>query len=145
MCILVYKVCAFSFKGSLIFWLVLNSSTIDKLGEWCLERRMRPRIKPSRMRRVSMTTLWAAATHLAPSHWQVSGNTNTYHILTKARGRGGPGMNSEFELSDKINKHKSLDIQSRAVSHVGPLNKTPGHPAPEPWEILLASIVLRLT
>ena len=35
----------------------LNSSTIDKLGEWCLEKRVRPRIKPSRMRRVSMTTL----------------------------------------------------------------------------------------
>ena len=39
---------------------MLKSSTIDKLGEWCLERRVRPRIKPSRMRRVSMTTLWAA-------------------------------------------------------------------------------------
>ena len=36
---------------------LLNSSTIDKLGEWCLERRVRPRIKPSRLRRVSMTTL----------------------------------------------------------------------------------------
>ena len=35
----------------------LNSSTIDKLGEWCLERRVRPRIKPSRTHRVSMTTL----------------------------------------------------------------------------------------
>ena len=37
--------------------LVLNSSTIDKLGEWCLDSRARPQIKPSRMRRVSMTTL----------------------------------------------------------------------------------------
>jgi len=35
----------------------LNSSTIDKLGEWCLERRVRPQIKPSPMCRVSMTTL----------------------------------------------------------------------------------------
>ena len=32
----------------------LNSSTIDKLGEWCLERRVRPRIKPSRTHRVSI-------------------------------------------------------------------------------------------
>ena len=82
----------------------LNSSTIDKRGEWCLERRVRPRIKPSQTHRVSMTTLWAAATHLALSHWQVSGNKNTYHILTKARGRGGPGIKSQRELSKSNSK-----------------------------------------
>ena len=35
----------------------LNSSTIDKLGEWCLEMMVRPRVKPNQMRRVTMTTL----------------------------------------------------------------------------------------
>ena len=44
-----------------------------------------------------------------------------------------------------LTKRKSLDIRSRAVSHVGPLKKKSSHPTPEPWEILLASIVLRLT
>ena len=82
----------------------LNSSTIDKLGEWCLERRVRPRITLSQTHKVSMTTLWAAATHPAPSLWQVSGNRNTYHILTKARGRGGPGIKLQRELSESNNK-----------------------------------------
>jgi len=36
---------------------MLNSSTIDKLGEWCLQKRVRPWNKPSRTRRVSMTAL----------------------------------------------------------------------------------------
>ena len=40
---------------------------------------------------------------------------------------------------------KITNVRSQAVRHVGPLHKTPGHPAREPWEILLASIVLRLT
>ena len=65
----------------------LNSSTIDKLGEWCLERRVRPRIKPNQMHRVSMTTLWAAVTHPALSHRQVSGNTNTYQSKREGRAR----------------------------------------------------------
>ena len=39
------------------FQFQLNSSTIDELGEWCLERRVRPRMKPSQTRTVSMTTL----------------------------------------------------------------------------------------
>ena len=33
--------------GSFGMYLNLNSSTIDKLEEWCLEKRVRPRIKPS--------------------------------------------------------------------------------------------------
>ena len=33
--------------GSFGMYLNLNSSTIDKLEEWCLERRVRPQIKPS--------------------------------------------------------------------------------------------------
>ena len=35
--------------GSFGMYLNLNSSTIDNLDEWCLERRVRPQIKPSRM------------------------------------------------------------------------------------------------
>lgn len=90
-------------KNQSKFWVdlvkkCLNSLTIDKLGEWCLERRVRPRMKLSRTRKVSITTLWAAATHQAPSQWQVSENTNTYHILTKARGRDGARVNSQCEL-----------------------------------------------
>ena len=56
----------------------LNPSKIDKLVEWCLKRRVRPWIKPSQLHRVSMTTLWVAATHPIPSHRQVNGNTKTY-------------------------------------------------------------------
>ena len=103
----------------------LKSSTIDKLGKWCLERRVRPRIKPSRMHRVSMTTLWAAATHPALSHWQVSGNTNTYHILTKARGRGRPGIKSQRELSKSNNK-------TQMTWHPKPSCKPCGAPAQNP-------------
>ena len=104
----------------------LNSSTIDKLGEWCLERRVRPWIKPSRMHRVSMTTLWAAATHLAPSHRHtVSGNTNTYHILTKARGRGRPGIKSQREVSESNNK-------MQMTWHWKPSCKLCGAPAQNP-------------
>ena len=104
----------------------LNSSTINRLGEWCLKRRVRPQIKLSWMRRVSMTTLWAAATHLAPSHWQVSGHTNTYHILTKARGRGRPGIKSQCELSDRINK-------MQMTLHPKPSCKLCGVPAQNTW------------
>ena len=95
------------------------------------------------MRKVSMTTLWAAATHPAPSHWRVSGSTNIYHILTMARGRGGPGMKAQCDSIDKM-RMTLIDICSRAVSHGRPLHKTPDHPTPEPWEILLASIVSHL-
>ena len=42
-------------------------------------------------------------------------------------------------------KSMAIQLQGRAVSHVGPLHTTPDHPTPEPWEIPLASIVLRLT
>ena len=37
----------------LVYEFILNSSTIDELGEWCLKRRVGPRIKPSRTCRVS--------------------------------------------------------------------------------------------
>ena len=106
----------------LVVYFLLNSSTIDKLGEWCLERRVRPRMKLSWTCRVSMTTLWAAATHLAPSHWQVSGNKNTYHILFKARGRDGPGIKSQCELSDGNNK-------TQITCHPRPSCKPCGAPA----------------
>ena len=104
---------------------MLNSSTIDKLGEWCLERRGRPWIKLSRTRRVSMTTLWVAATHLAPSHWQVSGNTNTYCIVNKARGRGRPGIKLQCKLSDRNN-------ETQITRHPRPSCKPCGAPAQDP-------------
>ena len=72
-----------------------------------------------------MTTLWAAATHPALSHWQVSGNTNTYHILTKARGRGRPGIKSQCELSKSSNK-------TQMTWHSKPSCKPCGTPAQKP-------------
>ena len=82
-----------------IIMMALNSSTIYKLGEWRLERRVRPRIKLSQTHRVSLTTLWVAR-----SRWQVSGNANTCHILAKARGRGGRGIKSQCKLFESNNK-----------------------------------------
>ena len=71
---------------------ILDSSTIDKLGEWCLERRVRPRIKPSQTHRVSMTTLGAAASHppstvTLTSQWKHKYLPHTYQ--SKREGQAG--------------------------------------------------------
>ena len=34
----------------------------------------------------------------------MTSNTNAYHILTMARGRGRPGIKAQCELSDSINE-----------------------------------------
>ena len=126
--------------------LKLNSSTIDELREWCLNRRVGPGIKPSQMCSRIMTTLWAAATPpSSPPPRAVtlaSGNTNACH--DKWEGRGG-NKGRVQTTRQQLTERKWLDIRSRAVSHVGPLHGTPGRPTPKPWEIQLASIVSRLT
>ena len=74
-----------SYIVAMVTYQVLNSSPIDECGEgackvWGGSRK--------NMRRVTMTTLWAATTQ-APSHWILSGTLNTYQYLP--RGRGGTG------------------------------------------------------
>ena len=91
-------------------------------------RRVEPRVQLSRKHSVSMTTLWAATTHPAPSHWKTVETLILTTYLPWQKGKGGPGIKRWANYPKAITNVEWLDIRSYTVSHVGAPAQTPQPP-----------------
>ena len=90
---------------SICHLLSLNSSTIDKLREWCLERMVEPRAIWAECVGVSLTTLWAATTRHCHTQQTVETIVLTMYLPWE---KGGVGREKSSKTTVQQRKTRGM-------------------------------------